>query len=244
MKKIKNILLLSSLALAATMFQSCDVDSDDNSYLWQPTAIVTVTPMPDESCILQLDNETQLIPVNLKKSPFGDKEVRALVNYTPATDDASVKEVTVNWIDSIRTKMPLLDVTEEELVKLGNDPVEIVKDWVTVAEDGYITLRIRTFWGNPTKPHLINLIGDSNQSGDLQFELRHNAEGDTYGTMGDALIAFNLNDFITEPGKNVTVKLKWKSFEGEKSVDFTLGARNKTLEGNISRDIVTYHSLH
>ncbi len=50
-------------------------------------------------------------------------------------------------MDSIRTKMPVVSAGENNDEKFGNDPIEIVKDWVTIAEDGYLTLRIRTKWG-------------------------------------------------------------------------------------------------
>ncbi|CEN49242.1 conserved hypothetical protein [Capnocytophaga canimorsus] len=50
----------------------------------------------------------------------------------------------INWIDSIRTKKPVPDLGAENDAKYGNDAIEVVKDWLTVAEDGYLTLRIRT----------------------------------------------------------------------------------------------------
>ena len=74
----------------------------------------------------------------------------------------------------------------------GNDPIEIVRDWVSVAEDGFVTLRIRTLWGGTTK-HVINLVSGVNKDNVYEFDLRHNAQGDTNGRMGDALIAFDLN---------------------------------------------------
>ena len=41
---------------------------------------------------------------------------------------------------------------EENNRTYGNDPVEILNDWVTIAEDGYLTLRFATRWGNG-QPH-------------------------------------------------------------------------------------------
>lgn len=224
--KKNNFLIMAGLFLSMGL-QSCDIDSDDSYSLLQPTALVTVCPQSDESVVLQLDNATQLIPVNLKKSPYGQKEVRALVNYSSVSEGSSsaVKSVNVNWIDSIRTKMPIL-VNAADEIKLANDPVEIVKDWVTVAEDGYLTLRLRTVWGDYRRKHTVDLIHyGSCASSTLTFELRHDAAGDVTGNIGDALIAFNLNDIVKDLEKPVKIKLKWHSFSGDKSAEFSLGTR-------------------
>ena len=46
-----------------------------------------------------------------------------------------------------------------------------------------------------------------------------------YHSMGDALIAFNLNDLPRKDGQNVKLKLNWKSFNGPKSAEFELYLR-------------------
>lgn len=226
MKLIKINFLIAGGLLLSIGLQSCDSDNDDSYALLQPTALVTVCPQPDKSVVLQLDDATQLIPVNIKKSPYGNKEVRALVNYSPVSEGSTynIKNVNVNWIDSIRTKMPII-VNAEDDAKFANDPVEIVRDWVTVAEDGYLTLRLRTIWGSYGRKHAVDLIHDGNTTPPLTFELRHDASGDVYGNMGDALIAFNLNEIIKDLEKPVKIKLKWHSFSGDKSTEFTLDTR-------------------
>ena len=68
----KNHILLTALGLGAIMsLQSCiNDDDDDRSLLYQPTAIVTVCPETDGSFIMQLDDDTRLIPSNVKTSPM------------------------------------------------------------------------------------------------------------------------------------------------------------------------------
>lgn len=236
MKRTIQFILACCLSVSALGLQSCDND-DDNNNLWQPTALVTVSPQDDESVILRLDDKVTLRPVNLSTLPFGKKEVRALVNYSVCSDDPSAQlvDVKVNWIDSIRTKLPVPDAGSENTAKYGNDPIEVVKDWVTVAEDGYLTLRIRTVWGPFNKPHILNLLTDGNPDNPLEFELRHNSNGETTGVVGDALIAFNLNDVIKSDSPTVKIKLKWTSFTGEKSTEFDLIQRpnvNKNIDIN------------
>ena len=225
MRKFRFILVALGLLGSSTLFQSC-LDDDDDMAKLRPTAIVTVCPNDDGSFVMNLDNNTVLVPNNYKTSPFKDKEVRALANYTETGTvgyGVDMRDVTVNWIDSIRTKLPVAS-TDDNDAAYGNDPVEIVADWVTVAEDGYITLRLRTRWSRSGQPHLINLVTGVNPDDPFEFELRHNAMGDIYGEMGDALIAFNLNEL---PGFNdkVKVKLRWRSFSGEKSTELELEMR-------------------
>lgn len=217
--------VLGTLLLSGTL-SSCTND-DDNTALLQPTALVTVRPTDSGTFTLQLDNTTVLYPSNMKSSPFGNKEVRALVNYTDEGDHVDARSVHINWIDSIRTKKPVPDLGIENDDRYGNDAIEIVKDWVTIAEDGYLTLRIRTLWGMANSKHYINLLTGANPEDPYEVELRHNANGDTGGSMGDALIAFNLNDLPGKDGQDVKLKLNWKSFSGPKSAEFELYLRPK-----------------
>lgn len=237
-------LIFPILSLGALFMLPACSDNDDNSLnTLRPTALVTVCPNTDGTFMMQLDNTTQLIPTNLSTSPFGKKEVRALVNYTEATDinyDEHIRKVHVNWMDSIRTKMPVATAGEENDLLYGNDPIEIVNDWVTIAEDGYLTMRIRTLWGSPGARHYINLVSGTNPDNPFEFVLRHNAQGDTYGEWGDALIAFNLNKLeVSAWEEPLSITLKWQSFSGEKSADFKLQLRPRN---NIS--IANTTNLH
>lgn len=228
MNKIKFSKYVLGLLMIAFSLQSCLKGDDSNEYLRRPTALVTVRPQSDGTFFLQLDDVTKLHPANIKKSPFGNKEVRALVNYVK--EDENLKEksqrVHINWMDSIRTKRPVPTMGAENNSKYGNDPIEIVKDWLTVAEDGYLTLRLRTQWSQVNVKHNINLVSGVNPENPYEFELRHDAKGDVGGrTMGETLVAFNLNDLPREDKSKVKLKIKWKSFSGEKSTDFDLQLR-------------------
>lgn len=211
-----------ALAVAGTLgLQSC-LDDDDNNYeLRFPNALVTVKNAADDTFFLQLDEKTTLLPTNLTTSPFGEKEVRALVNYKEVDKPSGDydKSVFVNWIDSILTKPIAPDLGEENDKVYGTDPVEIVNDWVTIAEDGYLTLRFRTVWGG-YKKHFVNLLLAPEEDNPYVVEFRHNAEGDVYGDVSDALVAFKLTDLPDTEGKTVKLTLKWKSFTGEKSATF------------------------
>ena len=239
-KKLTTKLSVILLAMATSMFSSCDLDDNDNEVSFRPTALVTVKPDTD-SFFLQLDDSTRLFPVNMTKSPFGDKEVRALVNYKIKEGKKSAfQSVHINWIDSIRTKMTVPSLGDKNTATYGNDPVEIVNDWVTVAEDGYLTLRVRTRWGYNNKVHYLNLLTGVNPENPYEVELRHDAKGDSPIQMGDALIAFNLRELLKGADKDkVKFTLRWNSFSGSKKTEFELKSKPMDTRSNIA-DAVEY----
>ncbi|MBR6759183.1 MAG: NigD-like N-terminal domain-containing protein [Alistipes sp.] len=228
MKLTKWFSIFGVVAVAALALACNDNDEDWSKYY--PNALVTVVPTEDEGCFLQLDDNTTLKPVNMAKSPFGNKEVRALTNYSPSKEPAAPydRAVYINWIDSILTKDA---ISIEQMVpdfNYGEDPVEIVRDWVTIAEDGYLTLRFRTIWGNIGRAHYVNLITGVNPGNPYEVEFRHNANGDTYGFVRDGIVAFRLDGLPDTEGKTVKLTLKWNSFSGTKTAHFNYRTRTAT----------------
>lgn len=219
---LKSKLLIIIAAIGAVSLQSC-LDDNDNYYgRSYPNALVTAKTSADNTFYLQLDDNTTLLPTNVTTSPYGDKEVRALVNFDEVENTSTKysKAVRINWIDSILTKPIAPDLGEKNDEVYGTDPVEIINDWVTIAEDGYLTLRFRTIWGESNQPHFVNLLLAQNPENPYEVEFRHNANGDTYGSDGYGLVAFKLDGLPDTEGKTVKLKLKWNSFSGEKSAEF------------------------
>lgn len=231
------------VAIAAVMtLASCN---DDNDYVYynygMPNALVTLKTNAEGKFYMQLDDKNTLWAENVSKNPYGDKEVRALVNcygvknsVLPDGAPADAQVVHVNWIDSIRTKNAVPYPAEGVDEKYGNDPVEIVNDWVTVAEDGYLTLRFRTVWGGQGNVHYVNLLTGKNPNDPYEVEFRHDAKGDTNGHWGDALVAFKLPEVPGADGKQVKLTLKYKSFSGEKTVQFSYQSGSATTTGGVT----------
>ena len=106
---------------------------------------------------------------------------------------------------------------------------------MTVAEDGYLTLRFRTRWGNSGQVHYINLVTGTNPDDPFDLVLRQDAKGDTNGSWGDALIAFNLNELKRVHGDKVKLTLRWKSYCLNLSPYYPTAAERK---GEISEGIL------
>lgn len=213
--------------------QSCDNDDTDHFYWDAPymaNALVTIKPM-DTGVFLQLDDSTMLYPVNLQDASY-NKEVRALANLSYTTGGQALiadglRNVNVNWIDTILTKNMAKDMQGQNEATYGADPLEIVKDWTTVCEDGYLTLRFRTYFSTGNV-HRLNLVKGSKP---YEVVLYHDAAGDSPNGLkpvqvGDGLIAFRLNDLPDTEGKTVELTLKYKSYSGEKNIKFKYRTRN------------------
>lgn len=227
MKKRKLFTLALISASALFTLQSCLKDNaSDRIY----TALVTVDSN-EAGTTLQLNDSTVIRPTNMKPNLYGGKSVRALLDFT--VDDVSVLshdtfDAKVMLLDTIRTKKPVPDLGELNDKKYGNDRIEIVNDWVSIGEDGYLTLRIRTHRSDASKIHYVNLVRIENEKdGDKEytFELRHNASGDLYGYQSDGLIAFDLNDLAPADHSPVTLHLKWSGFHEEKTANCKLTFR-------------------
>lgn len=237
MKHFSKIAFITmGIMISSLLIQSCSKINDQDVSIYYPNALVTAKHAADSTFYLQLDDNTTLLPKNFKKSPFGNKEVRALVNFKEVEEESQgySKAVHINWIDSILTKATVpysSDVDNEHIY--GIDPVEIVYDWVTIAEDSYLTLRFRTNWGYTRKPHFVNLMTGVNEDDPYEVEFRHNAYGDIYGERGDALVAFSLKDLPDTNGETVKLKLTWSSFSGKKSVVFDYRT-NKETKGSLA----------
>lgn len=95
MKKLKLSLLFLSILSVGMTFQSCD-DDDEYYYYYpinRPNAVVTVKPeTADSKFFLQLDDSTTLTPLNMRTSPYGDKEVEH--SSTSATPNSRTTNAT------------------------------------------------------------------------------------------------------------------------------------------------------
>lgn len=228
--KTRNLLSVLALTLTSMMLSSClDNDGDDWSKHYA-NAIVTVKPDAEShNFIIWVSEDFVGRATNMPKNPYGDKEVRALANIELEKEvKGGLKDIHVNWMDSIRTKSTV-DMGELKNLELKSDPVEVINDFTTVAEDGYLTLRLRTIFGYIGVRHNVNLLTNMDGENPYTMTLIHDAQGDLSGEYADSHIAFRLKDVDRKAqaeGKDeVEITLKWKSFFGDKEAKFNYKVR-------------------
>lgn len=230
-KRLHYLVLLTVLAATGFGLTACSDDYDD----WVPVdvidrqAIVTIKPNEMGGFIMQLNDNTTLTPVNMGQSPYGDKEVRAMIFFSMPSSVVPMTQamnypVTVLQMDSILTKQTVPDMGSGNVTAYGNDPVEIVKSWETCVEDGYLTLRFRTLWGSSAK-HRVNLVVSRSNENPYKVTFFHDANGEEGKEWGDALVAFRLKDLPDTNGEYVDLTLEWNSFSGRKSTTFKYKTR-------------------
>ena len=224
MKKIKTLMLLMAVALTAVSLQSCD--DDDDCYPAFNLATVTLKAPRAEGSkwFMQLDDSNVIYAKNIASHPYENKELRAYIRYNDIQKDMASSKFPYEYsaniltIDTILTKKmdPMVENMAEEY---GNDPVEVVNSWETVAEDGYMNIRFRTRWGNNIK-HRVTLVHRTDVDDPYTVEFIHNAHGDINGQVADGMVAFRLDDCFNEGDKPIEITLKWKSYSGEKTAKF------------------------
>lgn len=228
------VLLIVAISIMGMTMLSCDNANEEFPVfpLNRPNALVTLKPTADgSSFFMQLDDSTKITATNIKQAPYGNKEVRAFINFRLLTQPENKRSynIYVNWVDSILTK-PMVNGGEigTELVSKGQDPVEILREW-TVSEDGYLTIHFRTQWAANNTPHIVNLVA-ANPAEPYELTFCHNAQGVKGGYWGDGIVAFRLDQLPDTNGKTVNMTLIWKSFSGKKNVNFKYCTRKGSVK--------------
>lgn len=209
-----------AVLLPVMMFDSCAKENMNApvSNLAYPNAIVTVKTNHTGVTYFQLDDKTTLEPVGWK-NPY-KAETRALVNYSELQEKSTdfSRKVRINWVDSILTKKAVLASSTEIASQEGNDPVRLYGDWMTVCEDGYITIHFATQWGGG-QTHKINLLVSRDDRHKLY--LRHDKNGDMGKVWRDGIAAFKVSDLVPDTeSKEVELELNWLDYYGKMSVKF------------------------
>ena len=101
MRHILSYLLVLGAVLGSLSLQSCENDDNYDYSVNYPNALVTIkTNSSTGQVYLQLDDETTVLPTNMKTSPDGNKELRALTNLNIQDVQGGhySKSAYVNWL--------------------------------------------------------------------------------------------------------------------------------------------------
>lgn len=200
-----------------TIFASCDNDDSDDAPTRVYNALVTVCSTKNGTMLVVNDTLT-VNPVNVTSALYEKSEVRALIsmaNVSPNDKLVDGQSVRLLTIDTIRTKPSTL-WTETLDKQLGNAPVVIMNDWMTVAEDGYLTLRFTIMTGTKNAAHSFHLLKGRDPEKPYELELRHTDRGDYGSRYVEGVVAFDIKDILpVGTDKKVQLAVHYKDFAGK-----------------------------
>ena len=88
----------------------------------------------------------------------------------------------------------------------GEDPVDIILDWMTSLEDGFFTLH----YSIPASGNVKHDFTLSRGASEYDFILSHDAHGDTKGSLMDGLVCFDVSGLLPDTeGKTVELHLDY-----------------------------------
>jgi len=217
---MKKFLFFAVVALALLLSAiSCKKEQSGVSM----QAVVTVKTSSSSECYFQLDDKTILKPDNMSGSPY-EKQTRAHLLYfdygkiseSNELDPTEIRKISVYDIAQILTKDPVeSEGPMIDPVKYGNDPMDIVKTYATVVEDGYITICFRSLWGITGKSHTFNLVKNVDSTDPYLFELRQNYNEDApAGIVMFGYVAFDISDIISDHTKTYNISVRHIGTDG------------------------------
>lgn len=220
-KKTNHILTSFAAALLMALpvlFTACD-DTDCDDYVPSRTYDALVTVVSGEKANLLVVNDSMAVkPAGVVGAIFNKPEVRAVARFAVPSSVGKLtdgQEVRLLALDSILTK-PSTPWDETLDKQLGGAPIDINKSWMTVAEDGYLTLHYTVMVGTKGGPHSLHLLKGRDPQKPYELELRHTDRGDYGSRYTQGLVAFDIMDIL--PGgtdKKLTLTVRYKGFDGK-----------------------------
>lgn len=166
------------------------------------TAIVTVK-QEDGAVYFQLDEVTTLFPENYSAAFV--RQCRIICGLTVWERSGRCR---VNWLDFLEEGSVVTAPQE------AGDGLDILDDWMTSVEDGYLTVHYETLWGNDGVPHTLRLVTGENPEDPYTLRLVHLRGADPAENRADALIYFDLNTLPSTGGSYIPLTLKWTDGAG------------------------------
>ena len=124
--------------------------------------------------------------------------------------------IKLNGIHDILTKQIAPDMGAANDSIYGTDPVDIPGVENVWVGDGYLNFYFIVKQGGQ-KAHYINLIQPDAENDPYMVEFRHHAKGDPAISSGSGRVAFNLASLPDTKGKTVDLKVKVRTFSGERT---------------------------
>ena len=175
-------------------------------------AIVTVRKAPDDTVYFQLTDDTRVFPVGYDRTFDRARRLMCSLTRVGGKTGSYGQRVSIDWMD-------FLD--EGAVAGAGytgaDDPLELVSDWMTSVEDGFLTVHYSTAWGIKPTMHTFTLLTGTDTSDPYLVVLRHDSCGDRREVEAEGLICFDLSSLPDTGGQYKPLTLKWTCSDGASS---------------------------
>jgi len=122
----------------------------------------------------------------------------------------------LEWVSAIETGT----VSYAAVAGASGDPVDIVTDWITSLEDGFLTLH----YSIPASGKVQHTFSLAPGTGEGEYWLIHDARGDTGGELTEGIICFPVGELLPDTGgETVTLSLNYlnlKRIQTKLTVDY------------------------
>lgn len=175
-------------------------------------AIATVKQDAEGAVYLQLNDSTRTYPLNYGRPYEG--LCRIFCQLSRPNDKS---ECYIYWMFEIERGETVL---QDPATASGGGAIpvglDILDDWTTSVEDGFLTVHYSAWWGEGKVPHTLRLYRSPGQENTFELTLLHFDNGDTALEKADALVCFDIDPLLTPTqGEYRTLTLKWTTLEGK-----------------------------
>lgn len=184
----------------------------NDDYTGEYMAIVTVKKTAKDTVFFQLTDDITVYPSNYQDSYT--KMERLFCDAVVWQECTGSYDYTcsVVWAEPV----------EEGTVTSGSEPqwdgvkdvLDIIDDWMTSIEDGYLTVHYNTWWGSAGVQHSFRLLMGTDPSNPYSLVLLQDSHGDLMEEKSDGLVCFDINALPDTGGEYIPLSIKWKTLEG------------------------------
>ena len=119
--------------------------------------------------------------------------------------DFCTESIYVHWTSVLEVGDIRYDLQASE-----GDPVNVVTDWITTLEDGFLTIHYSVYASGSVQ-HTFSLYPTASPYG---YRLFHDAHGDTGGSLTDGIICFPVGALLPDTGgETVTLSLDYLNLQ-------------------------------
>ena len=133
-------------------------------------------------------------------------QYRYIVAPTVAVADFCADAILVEWASPLDVGAVAEKPYDRNAKSGGDDPVDIITDWMTSLEDGFLTLH----YSIPTSGSVKHDFSIHPGKAENEWLLVHDAHGDTKGSLTEGIVCFDVSKWLPDTqGKTVKLHLDY-----------------------------------